>query len=166
MKRKNIIFLSLVAVVILTLVLIAFFVQIHPIEIRYFTDISSFSALEPYVVGNLDAFQDSDIDKETVAASYAKTIEYSGRKYDVYAYVFEDTASAAAYFRDCTGETVSGERQYKSESVLFLSTTYVAFYKECLFRVEGGWYPSFVEALNAITAQFPITEAALETQSP
>ena len=116
MKRKNIIFLSLVAVVILTLVLIAFFVQMHPIEIRYFTDISSFSALEPYVVGNLDAFQDSDIDKETVAASYAKTIEYSGRKYDVYAYVFEDTASAAAYFRDCTGETVSGERQYKSES--------------------------------------------------
>ena len=58
MKRKNIIFLSLVAVVILTLVLIAFFVQMHPIEIRYFTDISSFSALEPYVVGNLDAFQE------------------------------------------------------------------------------------------------------------
>ncbi len=151
--------------IISTVVIVLLFVIICVIEIfttdsmndRFFTDINSFSKLDKYVVGDIELTNDEYLGDLEVISYYVKEILYGGKKYSVFAYVFSDAESSAAYFKNCTGISTNPDYSFSSSSNLFFNSQYIAFYDCYLYRIEGyGRYKSFVETVNFITETFPL----------
>ncbi len=134
----------------------------HQIHARFFTDISDFSKLEPYVVRELSISEDRYVDENTVKESYIKTIKYGGRKYDVFAYVFENTADAAEYYSKCSRNSADSNWGHYSMSNFFFTSDFIAFHENCLFRVAGGSYLPFSDVVNFICKDFEISEDSLQ----
>ena len=130
---------------------------------RFFTSIEDFSTIESYVKTNLDPQNDPNLCDLSVLESYTKIIEFDGKDYILYAYVFHDTAASIEYFHEVTGKETSKEWNFSSSSNTYFHSHYVAYYENCLYYVEGGNRWDFVKAVNFINDSFPVTLESLIT---
>lgn len=127
-------------------------VRDNPVNGFVFSDIEQFEKLDPYVTGEA---LDLRVGSLPVKESYCKTVSYQGETFNVFAYVFEDTASAQFYAQRCIGNTWSQPWAYALFSRVFSPTKYVAFYHEQLYYVEGGSYQTLSSFVNWLSSDFP-----------
>ena len=88
---------------------------------RFFTSIEDFSTIESYVKTNLDPQNDPNLGDLSVLESYTKIIEFDGKDYILYAYVFHDTAASIEYFHEVTGKETSKEWNFSSSHPYILT---------------------------------------------
>lgn len=154
-RGKVIIICTVVIVIVLSVIGIMGIMTFQSLNIRFFEDIESFSKLDEYVVRELELADDKYLGNLSVTSYYAKEISYNGEKYSVFAYVFSNNEASFEYFKKCTGKKTDLDWNYSSSSN-FTSSRYLAYYGNCLYRIEGGSIRAFVEAVNFINETFPI----------
>ncbi|MBQ9152012.1 MAG: hypothetical protein IJX72_07155 [Clostridia bacterium] len=131
------------------------------IQWHFFTSIEDFSAIDSYVKKDLSPQDDPNLGNLSVMESYTKIIEYNGKEYILYAYIFHDTAASIEYFHEVTGKKTSNVWNFASSSNTYFHSHYVAYYENCLYYIEGGNRWDFIEAVNFINNSFPITLESL-----
>ncbi len=136
------------------------------IQWHFFTYIEDFSAIESHVKTDLDPQNDPNLGDLSVMESYTKIIEFDGKDYILYAYVFHDTAASIEYFHEVTGKKTSKKWNFSLSSNTYFHSHYVAYYENCLYYIEGGNRWDFVEAVNFINDSFPITLESLIADHP
>lgn len=154
-RGKVIITCTVVTMIVLFVVVIIVGITSPSLNNRFFTDINSFAKLDEYVVKDLEITKDKYLEHHEIISYYAKEISYNGKKYSVYAYVFSSNEASYEYFKKCTGKTTDSAWNFSASSN-YISSRYLAYYENCLYRIEGGEYKSFVEAVNFINETFPI----------
>ena len=155
-KLISIIAITLAVIIILIIIGTVVVVSAGSIEYRFFTDINSFKKLDEYSTNKIDLSNDNELKELEVVFYYAEEISYEGKNYSIMAYVFADNTSASTYFKKCTGKESVNNWNFSLKSNLFFHSEYIAFYDNCLYRVIGGNYKSFVEVVNFISESFPI----------
>lgn len=141
------------------------FISAGNINNRVFTDISDFSAIEQYEVDEIKISDDKLPDNIQPKASYVTSIMYNGRQYSVFAYVFDDTEDASIYFKLCTGKKSDLNYNFSLSTNYLFSSKYIAYYDNCLYRIEGGSYKDFVDSVNFINQSFSIDLTRIKTVS-
>ena len=136
-----------------------------PVQTRFFSTIDELSHLDSYVKEELSSQDDSYLKDLRVQDSYTKLIEYNGKTYRLYAYVFEDTESARQYFERKTGVRTSTDWDMRYSSNIYFSSMYIAYHENCLYRIEGGSYVNFVKAVNLVNDPFSITLKSLQSEA-
>lgn len=148
------IFFSIIVLIIVN----AFSVRI---DYKFFSNIDEFSHLEQCdseeIIEEDDYLRNSEL-----LDSYTRRIEYKGKEYVVYAYVFVDVEDLREYFDKYTGKRTKSEWNFSSSSNYFFRSSFIAYHQNCLYRIEGGNYSDFVEAVNFITSEFSITYNSLK----
>jgi hypothetical protein len=130
-------------------------------QLRFFKEIKDFSVMDSHVKTDLSPSDDPSLGDCSVTESYTKVIEYDGKEYILYAYVFRDTATSIEYFHEVTGKKTSKEWDFASSSNTYFHSHYVAYYENCLYYIEGGNRWDFTKAVNFINESFPITLESL-----
>lgn len=128
---------------------------------HFFTNIEDFSAIDAYVKKDLSPKDDPNLGDLSVVESYTKIVEYDGTEYYLFAYVFHDTEASIEYFHEVTGKKTAKDWNFASSSNTYFHSHYVAYYKNCLYYIEGGNRSDFIEAVNFINKSFPITLESL-----
>lgn len=154
-KKMLVIFIVLGILTCLLIVGLAGFISAGNINNRVFTDISNFSAIEQYEVAEIKISDDKLPDNIQPKKSYVTSIMYKGRQYSIFAYVFDDTETANSYFKLCTGKKSNLNYNFSMSTNYLFSSQYIAYYDNCLYRIEGGSYKDFVDAVNFINQSFP-----------
>ena len=123
---------------------------------RFFSDITEFDKLNSYAVKDLEKTGDKDLGRLAPEESYTKEIVYDGETYQVYAYCFSDPEDAKAYFHNNTGKKTKNNQDFCMSSNRLFSSEYVAFQGGCLYKIQGGSYRKFVNAVNFFTESFSV----------
>ncbi len=166
-NKKKIILICVVIIVLIALIAVGIMgiVTSQSLNIRFFTDINSFTKLNEFAVSELELTDDKYLENNKIVYSYTKEILYNGERYAVYAYVFQNESSAMEYFEKCTGKKADLKWNFSSSSNYISRSEYVAYYENCLYRIEGGGYRAFINAVNFINESFPIEYEDLYSHS-
>mgnify|MGYP000046454285 CR=1 FL=1 len=159
--QKRIIIVLILVIIIFMIIGIVGITISGTLNHRFFTDIDNFSRLDEYAVKNIELSDDKYLGELEVVSYYTKVILYNGKEYLVFAYVFPDVDSTITYFKKCTGVSSEINWNFHSSSNYFTYSEYIAYYECCLYRIEGGSYKEFVDAVNFINKLFPIEYSEL-----
>ena len=155
--------ISFLLILLFMVISIIGFLRTEPINKRFFTDISDFNKLEKYEKNERSLPADKNLKGITPETAYTKEIEYKGKTYKVYAYVFSDTESSVSYFCKKTGKIKSAcDYDFSISTNYFFSSHFIAYNECCLYRVDGGNYKSFAEVVNFINESFPLDLRVLQ----
>lgn len=158
MKFKRVMIVALIVLIICVVTALPLVSLLSKrVENRFFTHIDELCHLENYITESLSLDQDDFLDKKTVKDSFTKKIVYNGKTYTIYAYVFTDAESSIMYFNQYTGKSADAKWNFSFSSNYYFSSSYIAFYQNCLYRIEGGFYNDFVDAVDMITDPFTVT---------
>lgn len=141
------------------LVVSAFSARIDP---KFFSSVDEFSHLEQYCLEEDAIIEDNHLEKSKLLDSYIRKIAYKEKTYVIYAYVFVDVETAQEYFNEYTGKHTKAEWNFSSSSNYFFESSLIAYHQNCLYRIEGGNYMDFVEAVNFIISTFSIEYDSLK----
>lgn len=163
MKIKRIL---IIIVIVLTISIVVLFPIVSlftkTFDHKYFTSIEEFHFLQDYLVENSSLDDDEYLGTKIVVDSFTEKINYEGNTYNVYAYVFADSESSIAYFNQYTGKNSKTDWNFSMSSNYYFNSKYIAYHENCLYRIEGGNYLAFVDAVNLITSNFSVTYDSLK----
>ena len=121
-----------------------------------FESISSFDVAKEYIVEPIG--NDKNLGDIVPLERFANVIQWEGKKYEVYAYVFENADDVKAYY-ECVSDASYGD--YYGTSMSGDSVTnmkYTAYCNNALFFVKGrNSAANLTEFLTWLTADFPLT---------
>lgn len=156
MKKRYVLF-----IIVFTVALVAFsscrsYDAGKGIMIKYFSDIEQFSVMDEYVIKDLSPDDDKYLKDIPYAESYTKQLEFEGKKYQVYAYVFENDEDSQKYYGLCTSYKTNQRRTYNFHTTTYSKSYGIVLYDKCVYRFYGGKHDAFVEAYNYLTESFPM----------
>ena len=158
-NKKAILIIQIVAILLILSIgpicLIGFF-SAESLRHYMFSDIQDFEKLDQYAVTELSPSDDKYLNGLSFESSYTKEISYENASFTIYAYVFADTETAVLYFKNSTGKSTDSEHNYSMSTNYLFNSFYILQYDCCVYRVEGGNYNDFAEAVNYINENFPI----------
>ena len=160
--KYTLIIKSIAIIIILSIFpicLIGFF-SAEDLQWRMFASIEEFQKLDQYATEAFSIEKDKVLSGIIPESYYIKSILFDGDLYTVYAYVFSESKDALTYFNNFTGKKSESIRNYSMSTNYLFSSNYIVQNENCVYRIEGGNYKSFVKAVNYINESFKIDVAA------
>ncbi len=123
-------------------------------KINHFDDINVCNRFDAYIIE--EEIVDEYIGDITFINSYVHKLDYEGKKFTLYAYEFDNVASAQNYYVRARGTTVDGNIDYHASSGMFTSNLIVR-YNNSLYRIEAGGLQEYTEILKFLNSIFKIS---------
>lgn len=159
--KYTLIIKSIAVIIILSIFpicLIGFFTA-EGLQWRMFASIEEFQKLDQYATEAFSIEKDKILSGIIPESYYIKSILFDGNLYTVYAYVFSESKDALTYFNNFTGKKSESIRNYSMSTNYLFSSNYIVQNENCVYRIKGGNYKSFVKAVNYFNESFKIDVA-------
>ncbi len=128
----------------------------YNIEKKAFSNLSSFNKLDTYSTDS-NSISDDALGSIVPVEAYVNAVVYSGKKYKVYAYIFEDDFDAFLYYKQATGyESADKMKCFYYQNSSFGGTDYVVYYDRYAYRINGGKLSDFSSFVNWLVSDFPV----------
>lgn len=147
----------LVAISVLALFAYTFYLQKDAtMDLRMFQSLDEFEKLTHIANQDFSTDEDRYAKGLPIQDAYLCAATYNEHSYRIYAYVFDNNATAQQYFKNITGKELQTDWSFSCNGNIFFSTQYVIYYGKCAYLVEGGDYRSFVDFVNWLSADFSL----------
>ena len=162
MKKRYVLFIIVFAVALVAFSSCSTYDTEKVLITKYFTDIEQFSVMDEYVTKDLSPDDDKYLKDIPYAESYTKQLEFEGKKYQVYAYEFNNVEDARNYFKAVSGRDTAQKYDHRTKLTSYSKSFCLVISNNNVYRFNGRKIDSFTKAYNCLTEGFPVCYKTLD----